>query len=265
MELGKYKNMNNIKHVISFSGGIGSFAEAKNCCDKFGADNVKLLFADTLMEDEDLYRFIDECVAYLGCEFERICEGRTPFQVFKDERFMGNSRKDPCSKILKRNFLNKKIKNDYQPDEVHVHLGIDYSESHRLSEVESRMIPYVYRSTLIEDGLIIHKSYSEQFGIRSPRLYGWGLGHNNCRGFCIKAGLGHFKALYIASKETYLEFEREELLVYGTIGKKFPFLKIQRNKVIRFITLREYRLEFLEKDDVTYDESIEFGGCGCAI
>jgi 3'-phosphoadenosine 5'-phosphosulfate sulfotransferase (PAPS reductase)/FAD synthetase len=93
--------MSNIKHVVSFSGGMGSFAEAKSCVDQFGKNNVTLLFSDTMMEDEDLYRFKDECVKFLKCELITLSDGRTPFEVFKDEKFMGNSRVDPCSKILK--------------------------------------------------------------------------------------------------------------------------------------------------------------------
>jgi hypothetical protein len=47
---------------------MGSFAEAKSCVDKYGKENVLLLFSDTLMEDEDLYRFLMETVAFLDCE-----------------------------------------------------------------------------------------------------------------------------------------------------------------------------------------------------
>ena len=65
-----------MKHIVSFSGGMGSFAEAKSCIDKFGKENVILVFADTLMEDEDLYRFKDECVAFLGCELVTLTEER---------------------------------------------------------------------------------------------------------------------------------------------------------------------------------------------
>jgi hypothetical protein len=254
-----------MKHLISFSGGMGSFAEAHACVMKYGKENVKLLFADTNMEDEDLYRFMDECVKFLDVELEVIADGRTPFQVFKDVRYMANSRKDPCSKILKRELLNKKLTSEYTPEKVNVHLGIDYSECHRIVDVAARMLPYVYRSTLVEDGRIVPKDYSEQFGIKRPRLYDWGMGHNNCGGFCPKAGLGHYKALFEANPERYAKFESEELLVYGTIGKKHPFLKKQVKGVKRFITLREYRTEFLETGDITIDESFEFGGCGCAI
>ena len=254
-----------MKHVVSFSGGMGSFAEAKSCVDKFGKDNVILLFADTLMEDEDLYRFKDECVAFLGCELVTLTDGRTPFEVFKDVKFMGNSRADPCSKLLKREPLIKWFTNTFSVDEAHMHLGIDYSEEHRLLGVQKRMTPYVYRSTLIEEGKIIPKDYSEQFGIKRPRLYDWKMGHNNCGGFCIKAGLGHYKALYEASPERYKEFETKEADVYKHIGTVYPFLKKTENKVLKRLTLKQYREQYLETGNVTQEESFEFGGCGCAI
>jgi hypothetical protein len=254
-----------MKHIVSFSGGMGSFAEAKSCVDKYGKENVTLLFADTLMEDEDLYRFKDECVAFLGCELVTLTNGKTPFEIFKQEKFMGNSRVDPCSKTLKREPLNKWFTTNYAVDDAQMHLGIDYSESHRLDGVQKRMSPYIYRSTLAEEGRIINKDYSEQFGIRRPRLYDWKLGHNNCGGFCIKAGLGHYKALYEANPERYREFESKEQEVYDVIGATYPFLKKTENKVLRRLTLKQYREEFLMQGKVTALESQEYGGCGCAI
>ena len=254
-----------MKHIVSFSGGMGSFAEAKSCVDKFGKENVTLLFADTMMEDEDLYRFLDECVAFLGCELVTLTDGRTPFEIFKDVKFMGNSMVDPCSKLLKREPLNKWFKKNYQPEDAHMHLGIDYSEEHRLVGVQKRMKPYIYRSTLVEDGRIIHKDFSEQFGIKRPRLYNWKLGHNNCGGFCIKAGLGHYKALFDASPERYAEFETKEADVYESLGAVYPFLKKTEDKVLKRLTLKEYREQYLEPNKVSVEDAQEYGGCGCAI
>ena len=160
-----------MKHIVSFSGGMGSFAEAYACVQKFGAADTILLFANTNIEDEDLYRFKDEAVRLLGCDIVEINNGKTPFDVFKEGKYMGNTRVDPCSDLLKRKPLNKWFVENYTPEDAHMHLGIDYTEAHRLDEIRTRMAPYVYRSTLIEDERIISKDYSAQFGIKPPRLY----------------------------------------------------------------------------------------------
>lgn len=258
--------MSNVKHIISFSGGMGSFAEAVSCIEKYGKENVITLFSDTLIEDWDLYRFMDDCLEFLDCQNIVIKDGRTPFDVFKDVKYMGNTRVDPCSKLLKRDLINGFIKRNWQPDQVEVHLGIDYSESHRLSGVQERMRPYVYRSTLVEEGRLVAKDFSSQFGIAPPRLYSFGLGHNNCGGFCVKAGLGHYKNLLEGDRDQYLYFERQEQRVYDAEPKTRPFLRKRINGQKRYITLREYR-EGLESKEISLsnDEVIEFGGCGCSF
>lgn len=49
-----------MKHVVFFSGGLGSWATAKRVIAEYGTDDVLLLFTDTFIEDKDLYRFIIE-------------------------------------------------------------------------------------------------------------------------------------------------------------------------------------------------------------
>jgi hypothetical protein len=254
-----------MKHIVSFSGGMGSFAEAVACVQKFGRENVTLLFADTNIEDEDLHRFKNDTVSLLGCELVELNNGKTPFDVFVNVKLMGNTRIDPCSLHLKRIPLNNWFTERFAPDEAHMHLGIDYTEAHRLEGVKNRMLPYVYRSTLIEDERIVAKNFSAQFGIRPPRLYDWKLGHNNCGGFCVKAGLGHYKALHAAAPDRYLAFEKAEADVYAKIGKSHPFLRKKEGGVLKYITLQEYRERYLETGDVTASESLDFGGCGCAV
>ena len=94
-----------VNAIVSFSGGVCSFWAAERTIRKFGAENVVLLFADTRMEDEDLYRFNADCERYLGVPITTIAEGRDPWDVFEAEGVIGNSRIDPCSRILKREFL----------------------------------------------------------------------------------------------------------------------------------------------------------------
>jgi len=94
-----------MKHIVQFSAGVGSYMAAKRVVAQYGTADTLLLFADTLIEDADAYRFLDEAAANVGAELIKIAEGRDPWQVFNDRRFLGNSRVDPCSKVLKREVM----------------------------------------------------------------------------------------------------------------------------------------------------------------
>lgn len=98
-----------VKCVANFSGGAGSFVAAQRAIERYGAGNTVLLFCDTKTEDADLYRFLDDCERLLPAKLVRIADGRDIWQVFRDERFLGNSRVDPCSKILKRELADRWI------------------------------------------------------------------------------------------------------------------------------------------------------------
>ncbi len=50
-------------HIAQFSGGAGSWGAAKRVVQLHGTDNLILLFADTLIEDQDTYRFLLEGAA----------------------------------------------------------------------------------------------------------------------------------------------------------------------------------------------------------
>lgn len=256
-----------MKHIVSFSGGLGSAITADMVCKQYGKDNVTLLFADTLVEDEDLYQFNKDVVGLLGCQYVRIAEGRTPWQVFNDVKYIGNNRVDPCSKILKRDFIRKYLKDTYAPEECTIWIGIDCTEEHRLKPVVDRNKPYSYRSILIENDVFLTNEYKFRWlfrnGIKTPRMYEMGFAHHNCGGFCIKSGQAQFKTLWKMLPEVYAENEDQEQLALSNNSKLRPFLRKTINGKLRYLTLKEYREEFLEPDNKV-DET-EFGGCGCAL
>lgn len=252
----------NIIHVISFSGGMGSFVEAVLCVEEFGKDNVLLLFADTLTEDPDLYRFRNECVDYLGCPIKILCAGESVWNLFERRKFIANTRVDICSSELKRKPLNEWLKLNFSPESVEMHLGIDYTESHRLIEVKQRMLPYVYRSLLVERGYFVPKDWSLSVGIEPPLLYSLGFAHNNCGGFCVKAGLGQFKQLFEKLPERYKYHEEKEQKVLALGG--LPFLRKTIKKEKRYISLKEYRIEYLETG-LAEEDRFDIGGCACAL
>ena len=84
--------MTKYRTAVNFSGGAASYVAAKLILDELGHDGVALVFADTLIEDEDLYRFLGDAERRLNHPVIRISEGRDPWSVFFAERMMGNSR-----------------------------------------------------------------------------------------------------------------------------------------------------------------------------
>lgn len=255
-------------HIVSFSGGIGSFVTAKMVVDRYGAENTILLFADTKMEDPDLYRFVDDCVEFLGCRLEVIADGRTPWQVFEDERLIGNSLMDPCSKILKRNILIDWLQSRFLPNECEVHIGIDFSEKHRLPPIVERMKPYRYRALMVEDEIMLSqdqkKEFCERFGIEVPHLYRLGFPHNNCGGMCVKAGLGQFKMLFEKLPDRYMEHEQTMEDIMSRNSNLKPFLRKRTKNNTSYLTLKQYREQHLEVGKAEEDV-FDFGGCGCAL
>lgn len=109
--------------VVMFSGGIGSWGAARRAVAKYGAENVTLLFADTKIEDPDLYRFLDEAAADVGAPLVKVADGRTPFEVFRDVRYLGNSRIAPCSRVLKQELWRGMCKGWHRPVRTAKRLG----------------------------------------------------------------------------------------------------------------------------------------------
>ena len=136
-----------------FSGGVGSWMTARRVA-ATGVTPV-LLFADTRMEDEDLYRFLDEAAADVGGELIKVTEGRTPWEVFFDVRFLGNSRIDPCSRILKRELLRKWVEDNCDPTETVIYIGIDWTESHRFEKAKEPWSPWVIAAPLCESPFLL--------------------------------------------------------------------------------------------------------------
>ena len=166
-----------------FSGGLGSFFAAKRVIDLYGPQDVILLFSDTLIEDEDLYRFLDDAEKYFGIPITRIAEGRDPWQVFFDSNMLGSYRMDPCSKMLKRRFLKRWVKKNHHHKNCILYYGIDWTEEHRLKTIQQRMGKYECQAPLCWPPFETKsdlKSELAVIGIPIPRLYNLGYSHNNC-------------------------------------------------------------------------------------
>jgi len=254
-----------MKHVVSFSGGIGSWAAAKRVVAKHGLGDVVLLFADTLMEDVDTYRFLDEAARNIGLPLTRISDGRTPWEVFFDVRYLGNSRIDPCSKILKRDLMEKWFNENCTPEDV-TYLGIDWSEIHRLHNTRSARPDRKWEAPMCEPQYLSKEQmnrWGESEGLKVQRLYEMGFPHANCGGFCVKAGIGHFLNLLKHMPERYAFHENKEQEIRKELGKDVAILRDRSGGKVRPMTLKELR-EREQAKDCNLDRD-EWGGCGCAL
>ena len=253
-----------LSHVVSFSGGVCSFWTAARVVARYGKENVTLLFADTKMEDADLYRFCRDATQYLDVPLTTIADGRTPWQVFNDEGMMGNSQADLCSRILKRELLDKWHRAHCLEMTSTLYVGIDWTEEHRLTRLRWRKPGWRIEAPMCEPPLwdkCRMLAELRAIGIEPPRLYKLGFPHNNCGGFCIKAGQAHFAHLLKVMPERYAEHEAQEEALRLRLGD-VSIMKDRRNKTLATLTLKQLR-ERIERGE-SFDRS-EWGGCGCAI
>lgn len=217
-----------MKHVVMFSGGAGSWATAKRVVERHGAADVVLLFADTMMEDEDLYRFIGEAASNVGAPLETDV----------------------------------------------IYLGIDWTETHRITRIQERVKPWKYEAPMTTAPYLSKRDVLEWMKrerLCPPRLYAMGFPHNNCGGFCVKAGQAQFERLlrmmperyawHEAQEEATREIQRQHGIVPSTVlyHRRGQSPGETRTRV----TMREFR-ESIEKQPDLFDRH-DWGGCGCAV
>ncbi|MEH2030208.1 MAG: hypothetical protein V7K67_11130 [Nostoc sp.] len=248
-------------NIVFFSGGVSSALTALWIRNNLPG-KLHLLFTDTLTEDEDLYRFLDESIDAIAPDgVTHITSGMNVWDVFNKERFLGNSRIDPCSKVLKREPARKWINARYSPEETTLFFGIHWSEEERLSAIKTNWNPYKVRSVMCEpdsffiDASAIKTTWYEQTGVKIPRLYDMGFTHNNCGGFCIKAGKYHFKKLLQTMPERYDYHANKEEQIRHRLGD-VTILREQRDKTKYRLTMKE----FASRSEV---KELECHSCRC--
>lgn len=242
-------------HIAMFSGGASSAYVAYYIVQKYGKENCVLFFTDTLWEDIDNYRFMEEVAEYIGLDITYRIDGRTPEEVFFDVKFLGNSRMAKCSEELKvrQTLIYLEELRDVHNLEPILYFGIGPHEQHRAVNLQNfyehnPIEPITTRFPMIEtfkEDLDAKKIIRDEWKIALPRMYGLGFSHANCAGRCVRGGLGHYALLYKVWPEQYMEQEAMEERFRSHFNKDVSILK--RNS--KPFTLREYR-ELIERDGV---------------
>ncbi|MFF2618558.1 hypothetical protein [Kitasatospora sp. NPDC058046] len=236
------------EHVVQFSAGIGSFASAVRVVRRHGPDRTTLLMADTQIEDFDSWRFAQDASRLLDVPLVRVADGRDPFQVFHDKKFLGNSRIAGCTKALKIDPCQRWLEKNADHERTTLYIGIDASarDRNRIPPIATNWQPWRTAFPLCEEGepeLTKNELLDEarSLGIEPPRLYGMGYTHNNCGGMCVRAGKSQWLRTLRLFHERYAIAETQEEEFRRANGD-YAILKEQRNRVVYPLTLRELRL-----------------------
>ncbi|MFD4998078.1 hypothetical protein [Streptomyces buecherae] len=255
-----------MKHVVMWSGGITSWATARQVVAEHGKASTTLLFADTNVEDEDLYAFNDQASTALGIPLTRVADEqeRDPWQVFEDRRWLGNTRIAQCSHVLKQEPCRTWLTANANPAQTVVYVGIDWSEMHRIPGNREGWAPWRVEYPLAsppyrDKGQLLTEARA--VGLPIPRLYRYGFAHNNCGGACVKGGQAQWLRLLKIFPERYARAEAAEKRMRALLGKDVSILRDRHGSQTRPLTLTALRERAQAKPDQLdlFDE----GGCGC--
>jgi hypothetical protein len=265
-----------MRHIVMFSGGIGSAELARRVVAEQGTDAVTLLFSDVkgdsddphVGEDEDTYRFIYEVAGKLGAELVHLREGRNIWQVFKDDRFLGNTRLANCSKFLKQRPARAWLDENCDPEDTTIYVGIDWQETHRRTAVVEGYQPFSVAFPLCDEPFVLKSEMLDncrEWGVEPPRAYALGFPHNNCGGGCVRAGQSQFSLLLQVNPERYAAWEKNEEEVRQHLGKDVAILRDRRGGVLKPMTLRAFRERVEAKQVIPDQEDYGYSGCGCFV
>lgn len=272
----KYQN----RHIVSIGGGVSSTLELPFAVlDRYGAENVDFVIACLKGESPDLWRMVDWLEQQTGKQVIRLAWSKQQrdiyynmprnylinpkswmyadiWDVFFHVGRMGSSLADPCSRLLKRETIKQYVLDHYDTSTLTMHVGITASEIDRMLAITANWMKVGVRvESLLADAPRIGTSAERAQSILGwiPNVYEWGSdkAHNNCGGFCIKAGHGHMARFLWYNPDLYAYHERRELefqLAYDTTATIMRDVKtVNGIRETTSLTLRDFRLRMEAK------------------
>lgn len=209
-------------YVVSLSGGASSAAAYLRALAIYPKDDVCAVFADTNIEHEDTYRFLNDIERLTGKVTHRINSGKTPFDISEEHNMIFNSRIAGCTQELKSVPIRKYVRS-LQNDDTRVFMCIGFNIDDRYRKA-NRLKPYgrlpapiktwaeigvaVKYPLWVHPRVIDPMSYVESFGLTLPLSYrvrrDTGLNFSsNCGGTCFKAGIKYWRDAIVANPTAF--------------------------------------------------------------
>ncbi|GCE26404.1 hypothetical protein KDA_18880 [Dictyobacter alpinus] len=246
-------------HAVSLSGGLASAVAAERVIQRYGREKTLLWFADTLYEDEDLYRFLHDCMQRWKGVLYWYTDGRTPLEVAAQKKLIPCNLAAPCSYELKvkpfRQFIQA------MPALPVVYIGLDRWEKRRLVSVKQSYAQAIH--AVVVDYPLLWEPYEvrpfvdvcrQDWGIEPPRLYALGFSHNNCGGRCVRQGIREWVRLGTHFPDRYQvceEWEQEQRAQGGARAKR-SFCAVQRNKIKLPLPLVDIRANYFDHQETLF-------------
>ena len=235
-----------MKHIVSVSTGLSSALAGERVINSYGEENTIPVFMNTKIEDADNYRFLNEIQTRWNIPLVILEEGRTPYEVSKDQRIIPNQKIAPCTHVLKIEMFVKWLEAQERPSTIHI--GYDFTEMHRIDatknnyealghQVDFPLLwkPYEYRPyTLVS---------KQDWSIEPPRMYAMGYTHANCGGVCVKQGQGDWIRTLINWPDRFADAEswEQDMRTLSDKHANYALLRDQTGKKVTAFTLKELR------------------------
>ena len=209
--------------VCQFSCGAASAVATRLALSRYSPTHeVHVVNAFLAEEHPDNRRFALECERWFERPITVLQEAKhaaSIVQVFRRKQYMMGPHGAPCSRLLKRDLLEKWS----EPGDVMV-FGYTAEESGRLEDFRDRYPNKPVLAPLIDAGLTKSdcKAMIERAGIVLPAMYLLGYDNANCIG-CVKGGEGYWRAI----REDFPEQFEAMCLLQDEIGPGSWFLRFR--------------------------------------
>lgn len=272
-------------YIARLSGGTASAVATDRAVARYGRGRVWIRFEDVGWEDEDTYRFIDECMRRWGGRLITGQPGRTPLDVFEAKCLIPNSAVAPCSAELKIKPFEAWLWRIPKP--VTILSGLGWQEPHRINRLSrwhkhggqwrapvgfARRIHGVYEDFPLLWKPLEYRPYSEvvrSWGIEPPRAYALGFSHNNCGGRCVRQGISEWKRLWVMWPERFAQMRDWEAAQRAKGGARgtATFCRTREGGVNHSITLaeleRRWQREACETGPSLFENTDDRSSCFC--
>lgn len=200
--------MENIKHIVCYSGGHSSAIVAIEVVKKYGKENVILLNHNIIgtSENEDVKRFKKEIAEYLDMDITyanmKDWDKKDQFDVCIDAKaFKTRTAPALCTSRLKTQPFIKYLNDNFPNKNCICYYGFDKAEDNRINRRTGIMEEMGYKTVYPLATWDILINDTNNINIKPPMQYEL-FKHANCIG-CLKGGSQHWYVVFCTRRDIW--------------------------------------------------------------